>query len=52
MSMFGNTLKETIYQELKFIYKDAYADDWDSAEGQLNFTLDVLDVLHTMFGDW
>ena len=51
MSMFGSSAKEQIYQELKYIYENEYADNWDSFEYQMDFTLDVLDVLQTMFGE-
>ena len=53
MSMFGyGTTKEQIYQELKWIYESEYKDQWDSSEYQLKFTMDVMDVLRSLFGDW
>ena len=52
MSMYGDgTLKEQIYQELKWIFQEEYG-DWDNSEDKLNFTLNVLDVLDGLFGDW
>lgn len=53
MSMFGDgTNKERIYEELNYLYKDYYKDQWDSPEGELTFVMDVLESLHVMFGDW
>lgn len=52
MSMFGGTNKDLIYDELEYIYKNYYKDEWDSAEKQFDFTMDVLDTLRAMFGDW
>ena len=53
MSMFGDgTTKEQIYQELKWIYESEYNDRWESPECQLKFTMDVLYVLQSWFGDW
>ena len=52
MSMFGDgTIKEQIYQELKWIFQEEYG-DWDNSEDKLSFTTKVLDVLNTMFGEW
>ena len=52
MSMYGDgTLKEQIYQELKWIFQEEYG-DWDNSEDKLSFTLNVLDVLDGLFGDW
>ena len=52
MSMFGDgTAKERIYEELKYIYNEFYQ-DWENPEYELKFAMDVLDVLHTWFGDW
>ena len=52
MSMFGDgTVKEDIYQELRYMYDERYG-DWDNAESKLDFTTKVLDVLNTMFGEW
>lgn len=53
MSMFGDgTKKENIYQELRYIYDDKYGGNWDDSEAIIIFITDVLDVLHTMFGEW
>ena len=53
MSMFGDgTKKESIYQELRYIYNDKYSGDWDNSESKIEFITDVLYVLYTMFGDW
>ena len=53
MSMFGDgTAKERIYEELKYIYQERYKTKWEDPEYELKFTMDVLDVLNTMFGDW
>jgi hypothetical protein len=50
--MFGDgTVKEQIYQELKWIFQEEYG-DWDNSEDKLSFTTNVLYVLNTMFGDW
>ena len=52
MSMFGDgTVKEQIYQERKWIFQDEDG-DWNNSEDKLSFTINVLDVLNTMFGDW
>lgn len=52
MSMFGDgTVKEDIYQELRYIFDDRY-NDRDNAESKLDFTTKVLEVLYTMFGEW
>ena len=52
MSMIGDgTVKEQIYQELKWIFKEEYG-DWDNPEDKLNFTIKVLDVLVCLFEDW
>lgn len=52
MSMFGDgTVKEDIYQELRYIFDDRYG-DWDNAEDKLDFTTKALEVLYTLFGDW
>lgn len=52
MSMFWDgSMRQNIYEELKYIFDDKYG-DWDNAEDKLNFTTEVLYVLHTMFGDW
>lgn len=50
MYSFG-TVKERIYEELKWIFEEKYG-DWDNSEDKLSFTTNVLDVLNTMFGDW
>ena len=52
MSMFGSGSRERIYEELKWIFEEAYEDQWESPDCQLNFTMDVLYVLHSWFGDW
>ena len=53
MSMFGDgSAKEQIYEELKYIYQERYKNKWEDPEYELKFVMDVLDVLHTMFGDW
>ena len=53
MSMFGDgSAKEQIYEELKYIYQERYKNNWEDPEYELKFAMDVLDVLHTMFGDW
>ena len=52
MSMFGDgTTKEEIYQELKWIFDEEYKYRWEGPEGQLNFTMDVLDALLALFGE-
>ena len=52
MSMYGDgTVKEQIYQELKWIFQEEYG-DWDTLEDKFNFITDVLDVLVGLFGDW
>ncbi len=52
MSMYGDgTVKERIYEELKWIFQEKYG-DWDNSECKLNFTTNVLEVLVDLFGDW
>ena len=52
MSMYGDgTVKEQIYQELKWIFQEEYG-DWDTLEDKFSFITDVLDVLVGLFGDW
>ena len=52
MSMFGDgDIKEYIYQDLKYNFNERYG-DWENAEYKLEFTIKVLEVLESMFGDW
>ena len=51
MSMFGNSDREQIYQELKYIYESEYKNDGDESEYQMSFVLDTLYVLQVMFGE-
>ena len=51
MSMFSNSTKEQIYQELKHIYENEYKKDEDDSEYQMSFVSDTLYVLQVMFGE-